>query len=154
MPLAITPVRIDDGVLIFENNQESIADVYSRVVAPDAAVSYDESTSTWSLKNENDQDILAATLMPNEVQDPTLIGEMHRTAYALFGGMHLNGFPDRLLSLYISMVFPVAGIEAANFGANLSLKSGLLDNGNGTLLHNYYPGQANGMRHVLAGRIN
>ncbi len=156
MPLHIYPAVSDtDGSFTFENGQDSIANAYRGLLTEGSFVEdlFEKPGFTpgltWRIREAvegaDPQEILAVTLMPNEVPDASLIAEMHKAAYGLFGGMRLAGSPDRLPSLYVSMVPNVAGIAEANFGEHLAVQPGL---------HNYFPANADGMRYIVAGHIN
>lgn len=156
MPLHIYPAVSDaDGSLTFENEQDSIANAYRGLLTEGYFIEdlFEKPGftpgSTWrvreAVEGADPQEILAVTLMPNEVSDASLIAEMHKSAYGLFGGMRLAGYPERLPSLYVSMVPNVDGIAEANFGEHLAVQPGL---------HNYFPANADGMRYIVAGHIN
>ena len=157
MPTHIFPATAgaEEGVYEFTNGQESIAAVYRELLAGKATVEDLFAKPgfapglTWRIRetvaDADPQEILAATLMPNDVVHPALLVEMHKAAYALFAGVHLSGVADRLPSLYISMVLNVPGIAEADFGEHLGLQGGL---------HNYFPANVDGMRYILAGILN
>lgn len=156
IPLHIFPVTTGDveGAYEFTNGQESIAAVYRECV--DARETVEDLFEkpgfadgfTWRISkivaDSDPQEILAAAIMPNDVSDSALLVEMHKAAHTLFAGVHHSDFPDRLPSLYVSMVMNVAGIADADFGDNLELKG----------LHNYFPARDDGWRYILAGDLN
>jgi len=154
MPLHIYPVTVqEDGAYEFVNGQESIADIYRSLISTRSAVedAFEKEGFTpgltWRICEniDNPQEILAVSLIPNAIADASLIAEMHKAAFTLFGGMYITDYPDRLPSLYVSMVQNVAGVEEVDFGENLMLQPGL---------HNYYPGKEDGQYYVVTGRIN
>ena len=153
MPIAVTPVKHGADGFVFAEGQESIADAYRRLAGAGTAESYEDGSSTWSLTKAG-VPILAVTLIPNEEKDAGIISMMHQAAYGLFVGRPISGF-DTPPSLYVSMVNPVDGLVAADFGKYLRLQDGRFCSGDRTVLHNYYPGRGDsGKFFMLAGRIN
>lgn len=155
MPLHVFPATAsaDGGAYEFTNGQESIAAVYRTLAGGATVEDLFEKLGfspglTWRIRKTvadgDPQEILAATLTPNDVTDSSLLAEMHRAAHTLFAGVYLSGFPDRLPSLYVSMILNVAGIADANFGDRLALRG----------LHNYFPANADGRRYIVAGALN
>lgn len=159
MPLAIFPAAEKDGEILFSNTQETITSVYRQLAGAGAGELFEkgekDGEGTWSLTRGGAK-IFAATLIPNAQKDPMLIAAMHRAAYDLFARTRAPvRLPDLSLvvpTLYVSMLLPVDGLTAVNFGA-LALQEGRLYSGDETIVHNYFPGTADGLRLILAGPI-
>lgn len=162
MPLAIFPAAEKDSSISFTNGQESIASVYKELAGAGAVELFEkgekDGEGTWSLTRDGAK-IFAATLLPNAQRDPSIIVAMHLATYGLFMKTRAPiRLPDSSMvipRLYVSMVTPIDGLSAADFGKDLGLQVGRLYKGDETLIHNYFPGRGDaGLYLMLAGPIN